>query len=148
MDHVVHFESFGSDFDSLMKVRYETRSTHGRIARVVCVVLHSCKSLRTHSKCQTTDYLDPVFVSRWNDNVNVADDLQNVQLYGLPMRYDAQVVNDSHINRTVSVFNLSDSTVDIINRVYAKDFSLLGYAPKRREQDWSTYDFNASGVRW
>ena len=66
------------------------------------------------------------------------------------MRYDPSVVNDSHLNRTVTVFNLTDSTVDVISSVYARDFAVLGYVPKRRDQDWTSYDFsaNVSRVHW
>ena len=49
VDHVVHFESFGSDFDSLMKVRYETRTWKNRSRRVVSCFINARACARTQN---------------------------------------------------------------------------------------------------
>ena len=55
-----------------------------------------------------------------------------------------EVINPSNFKRTVSVRNLSDETVALINRVYARDFELFGYKQKLPSESWDSYSFNAT----
>ena len=66
------------------------------------------------------------------------------QAYQLPVRYSEEVINPSNFKRSVSVSNLSDETVALINRVYARDFELFGYKQKLPFESWDSYSFNAT----
>lgn len=76
---------------------------------------------------------------------NLEDDFNSLMdLYGLPIKYSSKIVNPSPFQRNASAHDLEDETVNRINKIYAKDFKMFGYQPKRELQSWSNYTYDSS----
>jgi hypothetical protein len=64
--------------------------------------------------------------------------------FNMSLRYTKQKINASLMDRKLTISDLTEKTLTVINRVYAKDFAALGYAVKTVTTDGDGFMSNGT----